>query len=270
MLHVSILTMIAMTAERFYAIIYPFKKQANCSDNITIKIIAFLWVFAFIITSPFLFITNLEDAIFYDGSDVKVCRSHVHRVWHHVFIVFLSIGFFVLPFFILVYMYAQIIRQLMAESLCMADTSARLTHRSRKQVVRMLITIMVLFFISMCPIRVVSLWQIYTPVETLHSLGIENYNNILWFARIMMYVNSAGNPIVYCLASTKFKVAFKRVCKDCGKSTPNYSKRASSEVLFRRSRKQLLKENENECDSKSSPTGRDEDAIVLQIKFSYV
>lgn len=42
----------------------------------------------------------------------------------------------------------------------MDDATALSTHRSRKQVVKMLVGIVLLFFVSLTPLRVVILWQI--------------------------------------------------------------------------------------------------------------
>ena len=55
----------------------------------------------------------------------------------------------------------------------------------------------------------------FVPVKTLNDFGLENYLNLLWFARIMYYVNSSTNPIVYNLVSTRFRNYFRRAvpCK---------------------------------------------------------
>ena len=216
MLHVSILTIIAVTAERYVAICYPFKTQAYCSDTMAIKVIVVIWFTAYACTSPFLVMTTLEDATFYDGTPIEVCRTKVHELWQRAFIVANFIVFFAFPFVILLFMYIMIIRQLMSDSiriLTKNDRCAKYTHRSRKQVVRMLIIIIILFFVSLCPIRVVSLWMIFTPVENIRRLGLEGYLNVLSFARIMMYLNSSVNPVIYSLTSSKFKLAFKRVLR---------------------------------------------------------
>lgn len=197
------------------AICYPFKKQAYCSDTMAIKVIVVLWLTAYACTSPFLVMTALEEAYFYDGSVVEVCRTKVTEIWQRAFVVANFVVFFALPFFLLFFMYGMIIRQLMSDSLRVITKNecAKYTHRSRKQVVRMLIFIIILFFVSLCPIRVVSLWQIFTYVENIENLGLEGYLNILSFARIMMYLNSSMNPVIYSLTSTKFKLAFKRVLR---------------------------------------------------------
>lgn len=44
----------------------------------------------------------------------------------------------------------------------------------------------------------------------------ETILNLMQLARLMVYVNSAGNPIIYSLVSTKFRRAFARVLHRMG------------------------------------------------------
>ena len=214
MLHVSILTIVAVTTERYMAICYPLKKQAYCSDTTAAKAIVVLWFTGYVCTSPFLLMTSLEQAYFYDGSIIDICTTTVGEIWQKAFVISCFVVFFALPFFILLLMYILIIRQLMSDSLRIlnkSDRCARYVHRSRKQVVRMLIITVTLFFVTLCPMRVVILWKMYTPMDDIAKLGIEGYYGLLSFSRIMMYLNSSLNPVIYSLTSSKFKLAFKRV-----------------------------------------------------------
>ncbi|XP_060562101.1 QRFP-like peptide receptor [Ruditapes philippinarum] len=213
-LHVSILTMLAVTFERYNALCHPFKHRMASTISATVKTIIGIWIIGTILTLPFLIMTEHEDAIFYDGSPIKVCRTKVNGMWRYCYTIFLFIAFFVLPFFILIGFYARIIKQLMSDklkSLAQNDRTAVNALRSRRQVVQMLIFIIVLFFVSLFPIRVLSLWLIFTPTKNAIKIGLEAYLNLISWARILMYINSAGNPIIYSLTSTKFKTAFKRV-----------------------------------------------------------
>ncbi|WAR21407.1 GPR54-like protein [Mya arenaria] len=211
-LHVSIVTMIAMTTERYYSITYPLQTLVHWKNRMTVKVIISIWIFGFLSTSPFLIITNLEGAEFYDGTPVQVCRTHIYLTWHKVFVIGANVAFFLVPFVVLTLMYSKIIKTLIADRGVIAhEQSSHTSACTRKQVIRTFLLIIILFFITMCPIRVFSLWQTFAPVEDIYRLGIESFYNITWFARIMMYINSAGNPIIYSLSSTKFKNGFRTV-----------------------------------------------------------
>lgn len=81
----------------------------------------------------------------------------------------------------------------------------------RKQVIFMLGAVVLSFFVCLLPFRALTLWIIIASDETIMALGIEGYYNILYFCRIMLYLNSAMNPILYNLMSSKFRDGFLRL-----------------------------------------------------------
>lgn len=85
--------------------------------------------------------------------------------------------------------------------------------KARKQVVLMLGAVVLSFFVCLLPFRVLTLWIIFVPEETFHSLNMETYYNLLYFCRIMWYLNSAINPILYNLMSSKFRKGFFKLCR---------------------------------------------------------
>jgi len=82
--------------------------------------------------------------------------------------------------------------------------------RYRKQVVLMLGTVVLSFFVCLMPFRALTLWIIMGPQEAV--LSLETYYIILCFCRVMTYINSAINPILYNLMSSKFRDGFLRLC----------------------------------------------------------
>ncbi len=54
-----------------------------------------------------------------------------------------------------------------------------------------------------------------SPVEILEVINQETYFNVLYFSRLMFYINSAINPILYNIMSSKFRDGFKRVFFRC-------------------------------------------------------
>lgn len=92
--------------------------------------------------------------------------------------------------------------------------------RYRKQVLLMLGTVVFSFFVCLMPFRALTLWIIVAPQEAVFSL--ETYYNILYFCRVMTYINSAINPILYNLMSSKFRDGFMRLCGLRTKSRLNF------------------------------------------------
>lgn len=94
-----------------------------------------------------------------------------------------------------------------------AESSAVI--RSRRQVVAMLIAVVFFFFACILPFKVLTLWIVASPLEILDVINQETYFNLLYFSRLMFYINSAINPILYNIMSSKFRDGFKRVfnCK---------------------------------------------------------
>lgn len=76
----------------------------------------------------------------------------------------------------------------------------------------MLGTVVLFFFISLLPFRALIVWIVLVPHEEVMALGNEKYYNLLYFCRIMFYLNSAINPILYNLMSTKFRNGFFKLC----------------------------------------------------------
>lgn len=213
-LHVSILTITAVTLERYNALCHPFNGRTSYTVSSTVKTNIGIWILGLVCSLPFLVMTVQEDARFYDGSRIKVCRTKVDENWKYTYIILIAVVFFAIPLFVLVGIYSKIIKQLTSDTLkylTRNDESSANTLRPRKQIVKMLILIIVLFFVSLFPIRAVTLWLVFAPSEDLTSIGLEAFLNLMSWARILMYINSAGNPIIYSLTSTKFKTAFTKV-----------------------------------------------------------
>ena len=61
------------------------------------------------------------------------------------------------------------------------------------------------------PFKVLTLWFVASPYDPLDVVSAETFYNLLYFARIMFYTNSAINPILYNIMSSKFREGFKNI-----------------------------------------------------------
>lgn len=69
-------------------------------------------------------------------------------------------------------------------------TAEKAQMRSRRQVVFMLVAVVVCFFTCLLPFRLFTLWTLIVPYEEIQSLTMERYYTLLYFCRILLYVNS--------------------------------------------------------------------------------
>ena len=91
---------------------------------------------------------------------------------------------------------------------------------SRRQVVRMMMGVMVLYFCCLVPMRCVQLWVVFGPKGDIEKLGYEGYMNLICCVRILTMVNSASNPIIYGLLSSNFRSAFRQSLCCCRGNPP--------------------------------------------------
>ena len=52
--------------------------------------------------------------------------------------------------------------------------------------------------------QVLTMWVVISPYEIFDHINLELYFNILYFCRLMFYINSAINPILYNLMSSRY------------------------------------------------------------------
>ncbi|XP_059610385.1 growth hormone secretagogue receptor type 1 [Phlebotomus argentipes] len=205
--HASVLTILAISFERYYAICEPLKAGYVCTKARAILICITAWIVAALFTSPILSIATYTNETYVDGSEVAVCMTAADKLWPASFFVGSIVLFFVIPFLILVVLYSVIARHLMNNP-GLISYGHRHVLKYRKQVILMLSAVIFSFFVCLSPFRAFTLWIIVVPPEAIMSLGFEAYYNLLYFCRIMLYLNSAINPVLYNLMSSKFRQGF--------------------------------------------------------------
>lgn len=153
--------------------------------------------------------------LYYDGTPVAVCVTPVDTPWQTFFFVGSISVFFIVPFGVLLILYTVIANHLMNNPGITSHGNRSNVLKYRKQVIFMLGAVVLSFFLCLLPFRAFTLWIIVVPSETIVNLGLEGYYSLLYFCRVMLYLNSAMNPILYNLMSSKFREGFLRLlgCK---------------------------------------------------------
>lgn len=149
-----------------------------------------------------------QDGTFYQ------CLTQAVTFWQITFFVMVIIFLYLFPLIILIVLYTVIAKNLIsaASKVVLNKTVDPYNARARKQVILMLGTVVLCFFLCLMPYRLLALWIIITPSELSDNISPEKWYNLLYFSRIMLYINSAINPILYNLMSSKFRIGFCKVC----------------------------------------------------------
>ncbi|CAG4970914.1 unnamed protein product [Colias eurytheme] len=168
--------------------------------------------------SPILGVATFTYERYDDGTEVPVCLTQADTFWSALFFILIIAVFFIIPLGILLVLYSIIAKNLMENPVLIAHNSKNSNNaanviRYRKQVILMLGTVVLSFFICLLPFKALTLWIIVFPPETIMSLGIDGYYILLYFCRVMLYLNSAINPILYNLMSSKFRDGFVKLLR---------------------------------------------------------
>ncbi|KAM7359498.1 ecdysis triggering hormone receptor [Cochliomyia hominivorax] len=258
--HASVLTILAISFERYYAICEPLKAGYVCTKTRAILICSLAWGIAALFTSPIILIATYRLEPYYDGTLVAVCFTSAETFLSAFYFIASITLFFFIPFAILVILYTAIAYKLLrrhsafkrptspnineavttaamevvtetnscivpAKEIIVKLSAARRNRvnshphnslrKNRKQVIFMLVAVVSSFFVCLLPFRAFTIWVIASSSEDVASLGLEGYYNVLYFCRIMLYLNSALNPILYNLMSSKFRGGFWRLFVSC-------------------------------------------------------
>ncbi|XP_064641242.1 thyrotropin-releasing hormone receptor-like [Lineus longissimus] len=216
--NVSSLSITAFTIERYIAICHPMKAQTICTVKRAKRIIVVLWTFGICYNAPWLALTtivtyNLVDGTTQDSCTFKLTRGFYIWVYMADFMLFYAI-----PLILTCVLYGLIGRILFSSTIpktpgksngTNSETKKSSVQTSRVQVIKMLAIVVGLFAILWLPYRA---WVVF------NSFSSRPYHD-MWFrllCRMMVFMNSAINPILYNAMSVKFRRAFKRLLT-CGK-----------------------------------------------------
>lgn len=234
----SVLTILVITYDRYRGVCYPLNLRCTLTKLRVPTVVFIVWLLAAAASLPITFIAIFRDSEFFDGTPIKVCRMPINSVWKIAYILGIFIVFFIVILMILCVLIFRMCKKLLWHAQFLenrAEQDSERTVTGRRRIVFMLIIVIVTFFLCLLPQRIVGIWVIFADHRALYSLGLEGYLNLITFPRVLMYISSASNPIIYNIMSAKFKSAFKDLichrnkdCSNCISSVPRSRARTNS------------------------------------------
>ncbi|XP_075585350.1 uncharacterized protein LOC124494818 isoform X3 [Dermatophagoides farinae] len=215
---VSVYTLTAIGIDRYMAIIYPlYSQRYNRSFGpVTISII---WLFGFLLglfqwnntkATPFLIANETN----YDCKEISSDHSQF-------FTIIIFIITFALPMSILSFTYASIGVKIFRHSAPgnVDVVRDRAQHASKVKIMKMLVTIVILFVVCWLPLHILNLFIYFARdlmVNVYNSqIGFTIYVTIAFTAHWFSMANSFVNPIIYCFMSENFRADLRDLFAEC-------------------------------------------------------
>ncbi|CAH1990365.1 unnamed protein product [Acanthoscelides obtectus] len=235
----SVLTLTAISLERYYAIVYPMKAKYTCTLSQAKKIVIVIWILSVVLSIP-----TLEGQIHLPVGPTKEYRYCVRnwdngRVWkfHELYLLFVVL---VGPFSIITFSYVTICRKIwkvMGKTLTTNEQPLSRNYRSlptdekqstvtsacgewgstRKstnqhhdthvvqQVIFMLVVVVALFAICWAPLLVDNVLTAFAVLPHMRFGGLKYMSSAF---HLLAYFNSCVNPVVYGFMSKNFRDNF--------------------------------------------------------------
>ncbi|XP_065077548.1 RYamide receptor-like [Ochlerotatus camptorhynchus] len=199
---VSAYTMIAISADRYIAIMWPLKPRVT--KRLARILIVFVWTGALLTAAPIpVFSTLIQPIEWYDQCDLSICTE----VWpddqsDRSYSITLMTLQFLAPLIVLVSTYVQIAWKVWAKSPPGESVKQRDRRilQSKRKMIKMMITVVVVFTVCWLPFNIFMLIPLDPDWKPLPYL---------WFLfHWLAMSHSCYNPVIYCYMNEKFRQGF--------------------------------------------------------------
>ncbi|XP_034115854.1 pyrokinin-1 receptor [Drosophila albomicans] len=235
----TVLTITAFTVERYMAICHPFLGQAMSKLSRAIRIIVLIWLLAVLTAIPQAAQFGINN---YAGVDkcvvVRVIIQHSFQLSTFIFFFAPMSIILVLYLFIGLHLYRsnviggggavgtqrrpQPLKAVQSDTILyrysgtgpqLSSVRGRLNHYGTRRVLRMLVAVVICFFLCWAPFHAQRLIAIYAPARgaQLHDQHEFLYTVMTYVSGVLYYLSTCINPLLYNLMSNKFREAFKAV-----------------------------------------------------------
>ncbi|XP_024597645.1 neuromedin-U receptor 2 [Neophocaena asiaeorientalis asiaeorientalis] len=209
----SVLSITAVSMERYVAILHPFRAKLESTRRRALRILSLVWGFSVLFSLPNTSIHGIELRYFPNGSFVpgSATCTIIKPMWIYSFIIQVtSFLFYILPMMVISVLYYLMGLKLKKDQPLEADeVTANIQRPSRKSVTKMLFVLVLAFAICWAPFHIDRLFFSFVEEWTESLAAVFNLIHVV--SGVLFYLSSAVNPIIYNLLSRRFRAAFRNV-----------------------------------------------------------
>ena len=207
----SVLTLVVIALDRFFAVVYPFKR-ARVIRKIWI-VSTVIWVLSGLSMSPYLY--YYKSLLLQDGyHHCFVSWEPLAESWEasRIYFAFIFIALYLIPLFIIAIFYGIVSFKLWIRRIPGNPSAANLRHAelSKRRTIKMLIIIVIVFSLCWLPAHLMHFF-IFFDEETYYKIPS------LWqlIAFGVSQGNSSINPYLYMALNRNFRRAYVDVLRSC-------------------------------------------------------
>ncbi|XP_061167044.1 kiSS-1 receptor-like [Saccostrea echinata] len=182
--HVTCWTLMAMTIDRYLAIVYPVKSLNWRTTKTSVLVFTGVWIVSVVLSIPY---AVLHESVLSNELGVGV-----------------SLTSFGIPLLVIIACYAKILVVLhKRDKEMLQKVEERKRMKKTRRVIKMVAVLILLFACSWGPIQVLFMWRNLDPSFP-HSMELFYFEI---FAHTLSYANSCINPFVYAFMNKRIRTA---------------------------------------------------------------
>ena len=205
---VSVLSLVLITVDRYFAIVFPFKTTNFDQGNIRLILLLFTWLIPIALCCPYTLYSKLVTV---DG------QTFCNFLWNlkSALAAFYGAGFVIfycIPLITIIILFSRILKALRERPIAQKDIQGPVNNNRQKQhqnITKILISIVVAFFVCWTPLCVYLTLKMFQP-----DLFLRDKCHILvaLFFYVFPSLNTVINPLIIFLLSTNYRQAFANLC----------------------------------------------------------
>ncbi|XP_033631283.1 neuromedin-B receptor-like [Asterias rubens] len=200
---VSIFSMVALSHDRYRAIVTPMNYPRNRGSGYTIAVISVIWVVAILLACPTIVLSHIR------GSDLFSFCLYIHHTTlaGRLHACLRGLILFVIPLLVINGYYCLVSRKLIISTKALPGEvhDKRSQISARKRLAYVVLAIVILFTVCWLPFTVIEvMYQINDQIFA-ESVGL---TYLKLFSDFLTYVNSSANPILIIVISSTYREYF--------------------------------------------------------------
>ena len=204
----SIYTLVAMSLDRYIAVVYPLKFFNIRTFRNSLKTVLVIWAVSIAFSSPYLYVFTTESVNYTTHTEIYCVERWHYRQQRPRFHIFLFLCGYAVPFVVITVAYLRILCVLWRKFQPTTDGSQSNISKNKNKVTLMVCIVVTAFGFCWLPHHIINLWMGFgdfpftmgTMIFKLFSLCISSFNSCL-------------NPIIYSIMSDNFRHALVKAIR---------------------------------------------------------